>query len=147
MIYFGVMITFCKEEVGINLRTNKQHVVWKRRPILNKFWSYSNLTSLSLRFLIWWALFSVLPTISSEVRLFTNHCSHHGSSLWISCPCILPYVFLKCHEYVILLQNALQKQMCHRPKELTDSRRKGINIKVDGIFIYLYEKRWNNEFS
>ena len=149
MISFGMMITFCKEEVGIHLRTTKHHMWWKKRPISNQFWSYRNLlmTSLSPGLLIWQMLFSVLPTICSKVWLFTNHCSQHGCSLWISCPCILPYVFLKCQENVILLQNVLQKQMCHRTKELTSSCAKGINMKVDGIFSYLCEKRWNNEFS
>lgn len=48
-------------------------------------------------------------------------------------PCILLYVFLKYHKYVIVFKVALQTR--HRPKELTDSC-----MKVDEIFSCLCEK-------
>lgn len=128
------MITFYKEEVGI-------HLLMKEKTISTQLWGYF-WTPFPWIFSFHWCYSQYCPASPLNKPVFPT---------WVLLlNLILAFflnVFLKCHKYVILLKVALRTQMCHRTEELTDSCTESINMKVDGIFSCLCEKRWNNEFS
>lgn len=59
----------------------------------------------------------------------------------VFCLCVFLYISLKCGKYAIPVHTAKQKGAHHKLKEVADSCREVINMKVHGIFSYHWEKK------